>query len=353
MTQLFVNNGAATLAASLSVQVAGYTEDVTLDSPVNTLPWATYTAPDDRYMLATLTDGAYYEIVWLYYSATTTTATVRTVIRGQEGTSPRAWPAGTSLIAPLTAGTLAKILVRGDHTPGTNAVSLVPSGSGTGATGADSTAVGPSALASGATALALAGSAAGDRAVAAGPSSNAVADDSVALGSGAEARTGADRSTALGAGASAFTPDSVAVYGLPVATPSDWLYGAGYEFFQGTGEWVGLSEALDFKTTQTVTPAVPAGVRFFVTEVGVIVESATAVTVQPTVSFGIVGTSGKHVAAVATTGLTAAWKRQRFTSLLSDDGETALEAKVTAGATATTLQARFYWKGFAVCEPTS
>lgn len=349
MSQMFTNNGTATLAVALVARTADYTEDATLD-PGSNLPWATYTTSDPRYMIATLTDGASHEVVKLYYSQPTTSATVRTIIRGQEGTEARAWPVGTSLILALTAGTVNRFFMRGPgHTQGDQALSLVSSESGgIGATGIGALAVGYSALASGEASTAIQGSATELAAVTVGGLADA--EQATAIGTYSEAK--AARSVAIGA-ISVFTPDSIGFAGLPVVTPSDWHNGTGYEFYQGAGEWVGTSEVLDFKTTQTVTPALPAGVRIFLTEVGVIVEDAASVTVQPTVSFGIVGTSGKHVAAVATSGLTAAWKRQRYTSLLSDEGETALEAKVTAGATATTLQARFYWKGFAVCEPTA
>lgn len=336
MTQLFVNNGGGALAVALVSRVADYTEDITLAAGAN-IPWVTYTGSNPDYTLATLTDGTDHEVIKVFYSQPTTSATVRTVLRGQEGTTARAWPIGTSIIVALTGATMGRAFLRGNgHTPGVNAVSLVPldSGGSLGATGENSVAVGRAAFASGLASIAIGGSATADSAVTIG--GEALAERAIAIGSIA-----------------VLTPDTIGFMGLPAATPSDWHYGSGYEFYMGTGEWIGTSAVLDFTTTQTVTPAVPAGVRFFVTEVGIIVEEATAVTVQPTVSFGIVGTSGKHVAAVATTGLTAAWKRQRFTSLLSDtDGETALEAKVTAGATATTLMARFYWKGFAVCEPT-
>lgn len=352
MTQLFVNNGGGALAVALVPRVANYTEDITLDAGAN-IPWATYSSPTPDYVRATLTDGTNHEVINILYSQPTTTATIRTVNRGQEGTTARAWPIGTTIIVALTADTISRAFLRGgSHTPGEQAVSLVPyDGGGTiGATGDGAVAVGYFSLASGLASIAIRGSATADNAVAIG--GLASANTALALGSYSEAS--GLRSTAIN-NAVAMLDDTVAIYGLPVTCPSDWIYGAGNEFVQhGTGEWVGVSEVLDFTTTQTVLPYLPPGVRFFLSEVGIIVEDAAAVTVQPTVSFGIVGTSGKHVAAIATTGLTAAWKRQRFTSLLSDtDGETALEAKVTAGATATTLMARFYWKGFAYGEPTA
>jgi translation initiation factor 2 gamma subunit (eIF-2gamma) len=59
------------------------------------------------------------------------------------------------------------------------------------------------------------------------------------------------------------------------------------------------------------------------------------------------------LAAVATTNLTDFNKRQRYTSLLDYDGHTVLTATIAAGATATALRGRFYWKGILVEDTTS
>jgi hypothetical protein len=68
-------------------------------------------------------------------------------------------------------------------------------------------------------------------------------------------------------------------------------------------------------------------------------------TVQPTVRFGYTGTLAGLVAAVITTNLLANFDRERFQTLVSYAGRTSLTAGVTVVATATTMNARYYWKG--------
>jgi hypothetical protein len=119
-----------------------------------------------------------------------------------------------------------------------------------------------------------------------------------------------------------------------------------YQFSSGA-EVVIMSENFDATGAVTVDAgAFPAGVRFFPTEVGIIVTSANTVTVQPTVSYGISGNNALFIAAAITSGLTTAGARERKTSLLTFAGQTSLTAEVTIAATATTLECRCYWKGF-------
>jgi len=97
------------------------------------------------------------------------------------------------------------------------------------------------------------------------------------------------------------------------------------------------------------TITLPAGCHFYWTECGIIVSAAVAALVtQPTVRFGITGTPAKYLAAVLTTLLTAQYKRERFETLLADDGETSLLFGVTVSGAAGALLGRAYFKGVLV-----
>jgi len=101
-----------------------------------------------------------------------------------------------------------------------------------------------------------------------------------------------------------------------------------------------LSNVIDLETTASVTIALPTGVKMFVNEVGLIVTDANTVTVQPTVNFGTLFPT------TLLTGLTAAGDRYKI--VVASGGQTQLLLEVTTPATATTLTARAYWKGFIV-----
>lgn len=118
------------------------------------------------------------------------------------------------------------------------------------------------------------------------------------------------------------------------------------------------SVEVDLTAVADYTFVLPAGSVFFVDEVGVIsTQVGGAVTLEPTCRWGIVGTLAKYKAATLLTLLTAANKRERFQTLLADDGETSansLSAGVTVGGTvaAGVYKGRFYFKGhFIEAEP--
>lgn len=113
-------------------------------------------------------------------------------------------------------------------------------------------------------------------------------------------------------------------------------------------ETVFVSTVLDLKTTAGYTNGMPNGTHFFPTEVGVIVTSADTVTVQPTIEFGIPGSLAFYKAAAITTTVDTAFGRQGYTTLATQAGSDVVTATVTIAATATTLDGRFYWKGFLV-----
>lgn len=109
------------------------------------------------------------------------------------------------------------------------------------------------------------------------------------------------------------------------------------------------SELLSFLTVQSVTFNVPSGRVFFPERYEIYCEQMNGVvSVQPTVTLGIPGTLEKYKAAIATTQLTVARKRQPYSTLLAGDGETQLVAAVSiAGAlsSGTAYKGRLIVKG--------
>lgn len=120
-----------------------------------------------------------------------------------------------------------------------------------------------------------------------------------------------------------------------------------YKLYAGA-EVIILSKETDLKSTGTTTITIPTGVKFFVDEVGIICTQYSSVNTQPTVSYGKTGSNAYLKAAAITTDITAVGSRERETSLLTAEGLASLTAEVTIAATGTTLQGRFYFKGFIV-----
>lgn len=112
-----------------------------------------------------------------------------------------------------------------------------------------------------------------------------------------------------------------------------------YQYFSGAEVPI-LSQVIDLTQSEAIQIDLPTGVKMFVNEVGLIVTDGNTVTVQPTVNFGTVFPSTQ------VNGLTAAGKR--FKAIVASEGQTQLILEVTGVATATTLTARAYWKGFIV-----
>ena len=109
-----------------------------------------------------------------------------------------------------------------------------------------------------------------------------------------------------------------------------------------------LGPEVDLKAVADYTVTMPGGTKFWITNMGIISTAVTALTVQPTVRFGVTGTLAKHLVAVLTTLLTAIGKRQSYSPLVPQDGEINLTFGVTIGATATELKGRPWWEGFLV-----
>lgn len=122
----------------------------------------------------------------------------------------------------------------------------------------------------------------------------------------------------------------------------------------GAGSITGAAQVVwSLAVVDLTTPAVVAlplpGVPFFFNEVGVaVVAAGGAVTLQPTVQWGIVGTTNKYKSSILTTLLTAAGKRERFQTLAVDDTETTAAFEITVGGTVTagTYTGRPYVAGF-------
>jgi hypothetical protein len=156
--------------------------------------------------------------------------------------------------------------------------------------------------------------------------------------------------TSIGLGYNSFAriTKTINISGLDCARKDDgqtdyWLY-------YGSRTNIIYGPEVDFLAAPAdYTVTVPAGCKAWVEECGWIQTLLTldggALTVQPTVRFGITGTLAKLLAAVPTTLLTAAGTRERYTTLLTDVGETTLTAGVTIGGTIAGGGAGIAYKG--------
>lgn len=102
---------------------------------------------------------------------------------------------------------------------------------------------------------------------------------------------------------------------------------------------------IDFKVVADYTIAVPSGRYFWPGEIGAICDTLDTLTTQPTVRAGITGSLAKLLTATVTTELTAEQKRETFTALTPEDGETAVTVGITSAAVATTFLGTFYIRG--------
>jgi hypothetical protein len=127
-----------------------------------------------------------------------------------------------------------------------------------------------------------------------------------------------------------------------LAVESDWLLAlSGADIIIATA-------VLDLTAVAEYTVTLPNFCRFWIDELGLLITGLDTLTVQPTVRFGISGSPAKHRVAALTTLLTAVAKRERWTPLAPEDGETSMTFGVTVGATATALEGRAYWRGMLV-----
>jgi hypothetical protein len=215
-------------------------------------------------------------------------------------------------------------------------VSGVAVGQASSVTAVKGVAVGYGASASNAFAIALGASAAASGSTAAALGANAVASGFAAAALGTYAVSRIAYSVNLGG---------------PVIVRKDNGEAAGITFqtFNGACDFL-FTKEMDLKALGFQTISLPAGCHFWVEEVGLILTTlpGTVVT-QPTVQFGISGTPAKFLGPTLCTLLTATFKRERFSTLLADDGETSLRVEVTViAAGSADIKGRFYFKGVLV-----
>jgi hypothetical protein len=180
--------------------------------------------------------------------------------------------------------------------------------------------------------------------LAVGRDSQATAN-AVAVGLANDANDGA---SAIGIGARAWKAKTMNLGGAIIVRNSGGSSVGSWLNDQSGAEIVIMTTEKDLTQVTDYSEALPAGCHFFITELGLIATSVAALVAQPTIRFGIIGTPAKQLAATATTLLTAAAKRDKWTPLVPQDGETSLSAGVTVGANAGTMEGRFYWKGLLV-----
>lgn len=108
-----------------------------------------------------------------------------------------------------------------------------------------------------------------------------------------------------------------------------------------------FSEPISLLATGPLAVTIPESKGFAVDEVGLVVVALTgAIILQPSVSFGFVGSPAALKATALTTALTAVDKRERYQTLLLDDVLPTLAADITAAATGPSVYtARFYFRG--------
>lgn len=365
MAQLFSNNAASTLAAGIS-DVA---TTITLATGTGAL-FQSPTTPD--YELATISDGTNWEVVKI----TARTGDTLTVTRAFEGTA-RAWTTGGTIEGRVTKATL-ELFTQGLDTSsfvlkptgeiaiGTSATAGgtfdISIGTNSASTYGNSVSIGYNSVANNAGISVGRETVSQPYGVAVGATANAK-QYGVAIGRGATCgpfggvaigdyayAVDTDYAVAIGGYAEARIPLTHVVAGLSIVrNDNNLVTGYGDEIVDYVGQQnIILSKEINLKTVldDAVTLAIPTGSTFFLDEIGVVITSASGVTGQPSISFGITGNTTAILASTPTTK-SAAKGRDVFTPL-SKDGVTSLTASVKTAATGTTLLGRFYWKGILV-----
>jgi hypothetical protein len=222
---------------------------------------------------------------------------------------------------------------RTDPTQVASGLSSVAFGNENTASGAASFAIGVANVASGLDSFAL------------GVTAYALADHAMAFGTSAFA--GALKANAIGYGANARVAGTTVLCGPLCGQKGDSILAADWFNMLAGAEVIirlGWIDALAAAADYTLT--LPAGCRFWVHDMGIIVSDFTGLTVQPWIRFGIPPvTPQKYVANVQTTNLTAQGKCQVFQPLVTGDGEVALTFGIVTPATATKLKLSPYWRG--------
>lgn len=147
------------------------------------------------------------------------------------------------------------------------------------------------------------------------------------------------------AGSFSATPGTVAkIVGFAISTTEALVFG-GPSSGSAASSGLLLFPEIDLKSVADYTLTVPGKIN--IDEVGMLLTTlgGTIVT-QPTIRYGIPGTLAKYRAAALTTLLTAVGKRERYTTLLADDAETAVTCGVTViAAGSSTIKGTPYVRG--------
>ena len=319
MTQLFNNNVDSALSATLS-------ESATSMSLQDASGLSEPSGGD--FELLTIMNGDGVEIVKM----TARSGNTLTVERAQEGTAAQEWLMGTRVFADVTAGTLTGSLRNSEGT------ALDVSAKDTD----ESLSIGGFSSTDGAGATAL------------GYYAGANAQNSTAIGNYAYAPP--DGGLSVGSTAYTMTKRTAHVAAV-MAVPASgaWNDAEGdLHWQQSSAESLFATSEIDLKSAGAITIAMPDGLHgsqvvFFPDSASLIITEANGVTGQPTIRLGATGDEARYLAAVATTGLDAQYKRQVF-DLLTPDGTTTLRAEVTVAGAGTTLKGRVIWRGMAVVD---
>lgn len=105
-----------------------------------------------------------------------------------------------------------------------------------------------------------------------------------------------------------------------------------FESFGGV-ENAQMTKEIDFTATGAQTITIPSGASFFPTKVALICTDCDGtLTTQPTVEFGITGTTGKIKTGALSTLMDTAKEKELYDALLSNAGEATLVANITSAA---------------------
>lgn len=289
-------------------------------------------------------------------ASTSSSLAVNAVVIGTEATS-----SGNSAMSigegATTSGTKAIAIGKNSNSTATYSTAI---GSGAEASYSNAIAIGDDSESSGHASLAIGSrsSAAGHASVAIGCRANAkdtknssfggyAYSNNSSMAAGFHSFASGAYSQSIGYRAKSLVPSSSCMSGGIITRNTDNASGKSEFLDYTSAEITFMSDVVDLTTSALTTIVLPTGGTFYPNEVGLIITEADTVTVQPMLQFGSDETNLETlIAATATTDLSAVRDRERFTTLLTDNGMTAsVTAKNSVAATATTMTGRFYWKG--------
>lgn len=172
----------------------------------------------------------------------------------------------------------------------------------------------------------------------------------LAVGIGSTVGSLAASGVAIGVGAQARIPNTT-VLQPPVIAPKTNAITQANAFNQLSGlQNVLYTIEIDFTAAgATFTHTMPAGSRFLIDAVGVIVEELDGtVTTQISYEFGITGTNAKYLAIHNGFALGTLWNEEKWQNLLADAAEASLTFTITTSGvkgTATKYKGKAFWIG--------